>query len=90
MQAFCGFSAVFLAFIIPYFDDFCTVYRMIGIVQFTLYTVLYQVFSNLIQHCFLSYTRGFVIVGVFWGSLILETEHGNIVKLFRSHHKAVN
>ena len=36
MQAFCGFSAVFLAFIIPYFDDFCTVYRMIGIVQFTL------------------------------------------------------
>ena len=36
MQAFCGFSAVFLAFIIPYFDDFCTVYRMIWIVQFTL------------------------------------------------------
>ena len=47
MQAFCGFSAVFLAFIIPYFDDFCTVYRMIGIVQFTLTTL--KIFHNIIE-----------------------------------------
>lgn len=33
MQAFCGFSTVFLAFIIPRFDRFCTVYRIIEIIQ---------------------------------------------------------
>lgn len=33
MQAFCLFFALFLAFIIPYLVAFCTVYRMIGIVQ---------------------------------------------------------
>ena len=36
MQAFCGFSAVFLAFIIPRFDRFCTVYRIIEIIQLAL------------------------------------------------------
>jgi DNA replication protein DnaC len=36
MQAFCGFSAVFLAFIIPHFDRFCTVYRIIEIIQLAL------------------------------------------------------
>lgn len=36
MQAFCGFSTVFLAFIIPRFDRFCTVYRIIEIIQLAL------------------------------------------------------
>ena len=36
MQAFCGFSAAFLAFIIPHFDRFCTVYRIIEIIQLAL------------------------------------------------------
>jgi hypothetical protein len=38
MQAFCGFSAVFLAFIIPRFDRFCTVYRIIEIIQLALFS----------------------------------------------------
>ena len=35
MQAFCGFTAFFLAFIIPYFLRFVSIYRRFGIVQFT-------------------------------------------------------
>ena len=49
MQAFCGFSAVFLAFIIPHFDRFCTVYRIIEIIQLALDKDLQL--ANKIEEC---------------------------------------
>ena len=36
MQAFFGFSALFLAFILPYFRCFVSFYQMFGVVQFAL------------------------------------------------------
>ena len=36
MQAFCGFSALFLAFIIPHFRCFVSIYRRFWVIQFTL------------------------------------------------------
>ena len=51
MQPFYGFSALFLALIIPYFACFVSVYQMFGVIQFTLiklyliWSALYLVYS---------------------------------------------